>query len=447
MRSHLPPLLQMEPYFKTKELTSARDITESIPIPSDGEAILKAHQEFTSTLLKPECALLVQGMRNLLGGLHSNDDLNSTAKALQNYLHATLHSLSSHIAWRDKDIDETMRRSLESFLYAQAHPILDSLPWGGLFSITEDEWTQRLSQLQFLTHKHLEITCWKDDPDWLNQPVDALLSVHQFYAPFEKLQRILRLFQTVNAALSSTGTVPSADDVLPTIIVTVLKAKPRKIFQDLQHIEVFCPPEYLRGEAGYAYTNLYGAVQFLVDLNMERPDSLSIAPDEFQKGIEASMAATRTKVEALQDAHQNTKSLRHRLPSREPLVSSNISPQQVRAARLRGETIHLEWALQLQRTQKNFQPPSTSIPPKPKEFSFPKGFSRSYTYLNTRPEDVRFSDVPLLLEEYKTLTRVTEDLWGTQMASMAALKKWREEGERMALDDSFFQGGVSDKKS
>ena len=41
---------------------------------------------------------------------------------------------------------------------------------------------------------------------------------------------------------------------------------------------------------------------------------------------------------------------------------------------------------------------------------FPEGFTRSYKFLATEPNDIRISDIPALLDEYKLLVRTTEIL-------------------------------------
>jgi hypothetical protein len=160
----------------------------------------------------------------------------------------------------------------------------------------ETEWIDRVNALQFVTAAHLEVACLQhlstahDVPAILQEPVEALLSVALHHAPYEKLQRILAMYHAINVALSQTlnpttttttptennlpKKLPSADDVLPTIILTVLQARPQRLLYNLQLIEDFLPPEQLRGEAGYAYTNLYGAIQFLTDLNIGPDDAV-----------------------------------------------------------------------------------------------------------------------------------------------------------------------------
>jgi hypothetical protein len=85
--------------------------------------------------------------------------------------------------------------------------------------------------------------------------------------------------------------LPSADDVLPAIILTVIRARSERLLFNLKFVEDFCAPEDLRGEAGYAFTNLHGAVQFLQELDdSTTAQQLAMSAQEFRQGVEACCA-------------------------------------------------------------------------------------------------------------------------------------------------------------
>lgn len=429
-------------------------IEEALQENGKDDDVIKAYYQFWITLLKPECALLIQGMRNFLGNLH-DASMERLAGALKSYVSSTVGStLKSHPAWRDMDLTQ-VKRSLESFMYGQAQPILDRLEWTGLFSMTEGEWMERLTQLQFVQPSHLEIQCLNETTsssfdELLQDPVTAILSIDQYYSPYEKLQRILLVYQGVNAALSealndhqknpsSERKLPSADDVLPTIILTVLRAKPHRLLRNLQMIEVFAPQEYLRGEAGYAYTNLYGAVQFLQDLNMDQPESLSISPEDFRKGLEESVAKTQERLSIGRTGSKDGTGD----DVDEEAISTDISVLAVRQARLRGETVDLEWAIKHQKEHPEKYGLNGSNNATEPTAPLPEGFTRSYAFLSATPHDIRLSDLPKLLSEYKMMVHVTEQLLGERGARMAMEKKKKEIEKSRQLDDSFFGVGKS----
>eukprot|EP00980_Cylindrotheca_fusiformis_P006694 scaffold1398_cov116-Cylindrotheca_fusiformis.AAC.11 len=414
----------------------------------DSSEIVTAYHEFWSTLLKPECAMLVQGMRNWITNLQENStDMKKVANSMKSYLDTTYTTLQSHVAWKGR-VDQNVRRSMESFIYGHSQGLLDKLEWNGLFTMSESDWTARLEKLQFVKPSHLEIACL-DEPslnleELLKQPVHALLSIDQYFSPYEKLQRILAVYQKVNATLSEAlnqnasadRKLPSADDVLPTIILTVLRAKPTKIFRTLQFVDVFATQENLRGEAGYAYTNLYGAVQFLHDLDMDSP-KFSITPEEFRSGIEESLSKTKQKLSDMKGVQQTADILP---------IPPKISVQDVRDGRLKGEQIDLEWALEKKQQLPEEEHGGKMLQHKsPFSVSLPNGFNRTYSFLGTRPEDVRMSDLPQLLEEYKRLANVTEQLLGERAALLAAEKRKALADRKNNVEDTLIgQTGLSE---
>jgi hypothetical protein len=403
--------------------------------------VLKDYHTFWSQLQEPECAPLVQGMRRFCRNLRDLEDADAAASKMKAYLESTRESLKSHVLWKKSGVDESVRRQLESFVYGQCHASLESVLYTEKEAAKDKAWMERIESLQFITPLHLEISCLGEDnvdlEILLKDPIEALRSVDTYYSPYEKLQRILAVYHGVNAALAvalnrnrgdESRKLPSADDVLPTIILTVLRAKPERLHFDLQMVEDFCPAEYLRGEAGYAYTNLFGAVHFLKDLDLEQePKSLSISPEELHKGLEACKAASAERLEKATAVVEDWKS-----PEEESPAFAMIPPQAIRAARRRGEDISLEWALQWQKQQLEAEGDELEIGKLPERAvleevteQLPHGFTRNYSFLTTRPEDVKVSDLPQLLSEYRMLVHATETLIGQRTAKASAERKQR----------------------
>ena len=336
----------------------------------------------------------------------------------------------------------------------------------------------------------------------LKEPIKALQSIEAFYSPYEKLQRVLDVFRGVNAALTKTSkTVPSADDVLPTVILVIVKAAAadnnnkmkknkktktsssssssssylKNLLRDLYFVECFALEEYLRGEAGYAFTNLYSAAQFLqeLDLNISEDDdndknnrsnnnSLSISSDELKRGLEKSRAVNKSKRNSITGGSGGTNGdFESHRQQKKGLISRGIdellgggdinnsnnsnnndatfaaipvppmlSVREVRAARLRGETLDLDWALRLQEKQ----PTTTDVSPsKLKSHSHSHSQSKQssstpqrYTFLGVRPENVKLSDLPKLLDEYRRLVLTTEELLGEQQRNNNRIQSERK---------------------
>lgn len=427
-----------------KSFESEVDQTESHHDPE----MLSSYHQFWTSLLEPECALLVQGMRNHIQTLKGMT-METMSSSLKSYLQGLFESLQSHVVWKDK-ADINVRRSLESFIFGQAQPYLDDLEWSGMFQLTEASFAERLEKLHFVKASHLDVDCLaslNDVDSILADPMLALLSVDQYFSPYEKLQRILAVYQGVNSVLSESmkttaaangaeAKLPSADDVLPTIILTVLRARPVGLLRSIQVIENFCPQEYLRAEAGYAYTNLYGAIQFIQDIDMENPESLSINPEEFKKHIQECRTKAKDRLSEIISSAEAAVKVSE--------VSIPISAQDVMQARLQGETINIEWALKQETGSSSETTPSSLVQDIP-DAALPAGFSRSYAFLNSKPDDIRISDLPKLLEEYHTLIQTTELLLG-ERSQRHSLEKKRKKTEKLQhwvdnglIDSSSFQ--------
>ena len=500
----------------------------------DHLSLLSAYHSFVQKLSHPSAAVLVQWMRTFCRNLVQEMQQSSPksleqqqaaketlVRMVQSYAASTMDAVCSHALWKDdisssntsNDSRMMTRRAFESFLYGHCRSVMDSVLWTDDLERREEEWKDRTHALQFVTARHLEVACLQDyDPPRvqtiLQEPVQALLSLPSYHAPYEKLQRILAMYRNINAALTKTlnpdldetnderkrkKKLPSADDILPTIILTVLQARPDRLQYHLQLIDDFCPPEQLRGEAGYAYTNLYGAIQFLSDLNLQvstkeeeakdakAPENLSISAEEFQQGLATCRAAAQERLATKQqtaadDSKDGTTSLGI-VPALSVLESLSrlstdpvITAQDVRSARAAGETINVEWALrhykqskpadmvwdmqeqalteqeeaqqQQQQQQQGMdetagsttsaKPPESEEPdedatelanPTSKSAAAATASRRSYTFLSRQPEDIKVTDLPLLLEEYRRMVHTTEELLAERHAKLSSEKK------------------------
>ena len=446
-------------------------------------------------------------------GIQPVNHAQSLAKAVRGFIKTTLREMQSHDAFniflqhdedgQENDVpNEELMACLETFVFTKCHnPIYrvlgaeseDSLPahdhdlQSSLSSEPslpsentrnldelEIELQGKMKLLQFVSPEHLEIQCLKMTPDDsidLSNTIEHLQSMRRESSPRQKLRCILLAYRGVNASLNAvlnkqkrdtpSPSPPSADDVLPTLILAVLRAQPEKIIADLRFIEFFATVILLRGEAGYAYTNLCGAVQFLRKLDMdahaaevslgEEGAHLAISPDVFRAGIEQSKQAMKQiekniskdehqSLVANQSADNNSHVLGDNLSQNCCRIS--ISGRDIRDARTNGETPDIEWALRKQtdmplqngkveRGSYNLAG-NSNLPP-----DLPPHFNRSYSYLTTRPDDVRISDLPKLLNEYRMLVHATECLLNERSAWRESEKQRQMELVRATLEKDF----------
>ena len=418
---------------------------------------LRTYASFWKTLHEPACSVFVQSMRKAICLFTlSKDAASSTMRTLVDSL---LSQAQKHATLKEQG---QLARCLEAFVYGQCYREIASLYATAPSRQAEDDFQSRLGKLQFLTLTHLDSNIESLDP---TQSVAALESLDTYFSVYDKLQCVLALYQCVTLALrdamQSNGTrkAPSADDILPAIIYIVIQTRPANLLTNLQMIEELAPQEYLRGEAGYSFTNLYGAVQFLLDLDLEQP--LNMSPSEWKEAMARCSAAlqerrsTHLKVDAVV------------LDSITWPESQRIPTAEIRRARREREIIDLEWARRWHQEHGGEQGKATAIasstggPPSPLfhrsesvglEGTLPPGFSRSYTYLSSRPEDLRLADLAPLLDEYKTLVQTTEILLAERAHSQRKHRKANAFSARKELyericeaDTSLVQNGSTGK--
>ena len=363
----------------------------------------------------------------------------------------------------------------------------------------ENELHTKMSSLQFVTPAHLEITCLKEagamdiDLSYTIQQLKSIQNIEVVSSPRQLLRTLLLAHRGISVALNaatSTGTnsnnPPGADDVLPTLILAILRATPKTLSTTLLFIEHFAPLSLMRGESGYAYTNICGALHFIQELDVEghlsevalvgdEDDSgkmggvLSIGPEEFRRGLEDCRRkiedAEKKKVEEeekemLVGEEKEGEDINNEVDvsyddaldeesGKVALMKAKISARQVREARSLGQTVDLDWAIQEQHKHESMlkytatkqasqQPPHPSqsnIPPETPPL--PSNFTRSYSYLTTHPEQINLRDLPNLLAEYKLLVHATEKLLNERSVWREQERKKQLKAERTRLEHNF----------
>ena len=421
-------------------------------------------------------------MNGNIGQENDNDAKDRLVECLEKFLYTKCRrDIDLVLSWEVEPRDDEHYHTLRGSVKKEQNPLSDlgKVTVDKLVKESEDEMYEKLKSLQFVSPRHLEIKCLEEaqiDID-LSYPMQQLLSLNAQSSPRQMLQTILLIFRGINVALNSAvagrQTPPGADDVLPTLILTVLRANPPRLLTNILFIERFAPVSLLRGEAGYAYTNLCGAVQFLKDLNVDEHMAdvsmgegavLSIDPAEFRAGLEKCRMMMEADEDEKISVSTNNVGLKPTNNSSvvgkaqfceesSALFDMNITASDVRHARSAGCTTDLDWALEKQkalmwkegkvRTKYNNQEVTTDgagnhvafLPPE--EPPLPSNFSRSYSYLATAPNDIRMSDLPNLLKEYRMLVHATESLLNERQTWRESERKRLLQMEREKLEKTY----------
>lgn len=466
----------------------------------------------------------------------------SLAKAIRGFVNTTLREMEAHEAFHvylypgeegkdpqntnpvtaakdekslmDGVAKEQLQQSLEKFVYAKCHGDVDTVLLAekeetdgsnGTKTIKEIqlELHDKMRSLQFVTPAHLEISCLKssasaadahhDDVD-LSYTIHLLQSIEHQSSPRQILQSILLSHRGVSVALNEAcgndNNPPGADDVLPTLILAVLRAHPPTLLCALRFVEHFAALPLLRGEAGYAYTNLCGALQFIRELDisghlaevtlggMGEGAVLSIGPEEFCAGLEESRRKMKETAEGKvpfadpleEDDSGETDFARGNDANDEVPLRIKITARQVREARSHGESVDLNWAVKKQNQSMwqdglvddivvTTQQPETELATAavrgqkqrrrripPEDPPLPTQFSRSYSFLTTHPDNIGLRDLPRLLKEYKLLVHATENLLNERTIWRENEQKRQLKLERQNLERDFVDA-IGDEES
>mmetsp|Transcript_20191 Transcript_20191/g.58395 ORF Transcript_20191/g.58395 Transcript_20191/m.58395 type:complete len:1116 (-) Transcript_20191:829-4176(-) len=354
-------------------------------VEGDIESFSSAYGVFIRKLQSSQCFQLVQRMRIFVATFiarsntsHSPLDdsyLTSLSSCLNDFVGSLLEEFQPELIMGSHEVT---RQCLETFIYSHCHELL--WPVVSLLAAQdEDDMEGRLRKLQFVTPSHLEINClamsdystdaggeildadscckepWEE---LLTAPIEVLQQLHIFQSPRKVLDCVLGVYRGIIHALSSTksGTAPGADDVLPTFILVLLRAQPKEIMSVLRFVECCAQQSSLRGEAGYAFTSLFSAVQYVRELDCDQfsemtkciGHALSISPKDFCAGVEESTKKTKGSERTIEDCSN----LHSRAMGLERLATKRVSvrPSDVRIARHHDVATDLAWVQTLQQS-------------------------------------------------------------------------------------------------
>lgn len=118
--------------------------------------------------------------------------------------------------------------------------------------------------------------------------IEALQNIDNYRAPADKLNcfvNCMSIIVNVLSLMSSGGGGVGTDDSLPIVIYVVLKAKPTRLYSNLNYISKFRHQSKMIGLKGFVFQQFQSAASFIEYLDQT---SLTISPEDYNKNIKES---------------------------------------------------------------------------------------------------------------------------------------------------------------
>jgi hypothetical protein len=207
------------------------------------------------------------------------------SRRVAKFLSSTQDRMLSDCVVFAADADEEGRKNsaegLEKFVLNRMHAKI--FP-SGEKDVEQDLFLRRrTASLQWVEFHHLGVPAV--DSQLLRLAVEQLHLIDNYKAPMDKLICILNACRVINDVLKRTWAEGgeshrplSADDFLPLLIYTLLKANPPRMHSNLEFVAAYRHPTRLVAEEAYFLTALQSACAFVKDAG---PSSLEVPQEEY----------------------------------------------------------------------------------------------------------------------------------------------------------------------
>lgn len=287
-----------------------------------------SHQTFVEKMKQPQASDLVRQLKTFVDKVNQSSQFNGSkskhVKQLHEFIDGVYRNVRKNPLWKGAGAEEmdSVLESLEKFVMCKLYPRL----YGASSKLQEldSQLAARIFTLQFLQPAHLDIPGLHQDDSALKLAQKELRNMESFKAPRDKVVCLLNCCKIIinllkrakitenkakdsaqDAAGASTATnptdasppapqqrstLPSADDFLPILIYTVVKAAPKNLYLDLEFVSLCRHPSKLVGEPDYFLTNLRSAVMFILNVDASCLTMEKATFDEYMAKGEAALA-------------------------------------------------------------------------------------------------------------------------------------------------------------
>lgn len=149
---------------------------------------------------------------------------------------------------------------------------------------------KRIRSLHWITAEILDAAINEDNTKekmFLDDAITAMIEMNTVNCPQDKLDCIVRCCKSVSEAIRAhTTTMVNADDFLPTLILVLIRANPTLLHSNIQFVMRFSRPSLINsGEAGYMFTNMSIAIEFINTLDHKALNMTETQFSDAMRGI------------------------------------------------------------------------------------------------------------------------------------------------------------------
>mmetsp|Transcript_18286 Transcript_18286/g.25615 ORF Transcript_18286/g.25615 Transcript_18286/m.25615 type:complete len:628 (+) Transcript_18286:2-1885(+) len=306
------------------------------------------------------------------------------SKKVKRGIEVIMNKIRSHALWKHAMQEELdlAEESLERYICSKLYPNIFTIHCNDLKNAELE--TQIARNANVITPEYLDV---KGDLSQHRSLVELaqkeLLKANDYKAPKDKVTCIWNSCKVVyNIVHKISGETAGADEFLPILIYVVVKANPKFLYTTVQYINAFRDQNKLLGESGYYFTQLMAAVAFINNLEVAPETSTASDATDIprnQSFDEFSLNASNLDAQSTASSLDNFE-----LDMDKVSIGSRDSEQ---------DLIHFDEA----------EANANSNAPSPRD-------NTNYSFVNFTADDLKISDIPTLLQQYKQLVRANAAL-------------------------------------
>eukprot|EP01135_Chromosphaera_perkinsii_P000980 Nk52_evm6s155 gene=Nk52_evmTU6s155 len=196
---------------------------------------------------------------------------------VQSFLQGMADDIATHPLWRrspEAEIENSID-GIEKYVMTKLYNNV-FLPKDMDDGVKDEELAARISSFNWIVPRNLDIDISKDIDGvrYFLLAKKELNKVDSKRAPQDKLNCIVKcskcLFHVLQLCEKMKGKAASADEFLPLLIYLVLKTNPVRLHSNIQYLSRYCNTrKMISGEAGYYFTNMCCAVEYISKLTEE----------------------------------------------------------------------------------------------------------------------------------------------------------------------------------